>query len=99
MNAKLKLAGIIGAVALAVPSAGLIGSAVAASDDGSTATTQQDAPETFIPAQSQEQQPDQPRDRDGDGRLCPEEEGDGGGGGDSGSGSGSSADTAAPTEL
>jgi hypothetical protein len=86
MDAKLKLAGLLGAAVLAIPGAGLITNAVAADGSSSSTTTEQEAP-LFEPAQSDEQQPDQPRPDRAD---CPEKDGDGSGSGGNGGSSGTS---------
>ena len=94
MNAKLRLAGVLGAAALAVPGAALVSSAVAADGGGSSSsqTTQQAPPEDPGFAPIQESQPDrQPQDRPD--RDCPKDR-DG-----SGSGGSSSGDGTAPTDL
>lgn len=85
MNAKTKLAGVLGVAVMAIPGAGLIGNAVAADGGSSSSTTTQQAP-GFAPTQSTQEQ--QQPDRDRDGRLCPEKDGEG-----SGDSSGASSDS------
>jgi hypothetical protein len=93
-HGKLKIAAVLGAAALAVPGAGIVGNAIAAGGDSAPAPQHQ-APGPGIAAPVQAQDEDG-RDRGGpDGRDCPEKDGSGGGSGSGGSGSGvTSADTA-----
>jgi hypothetical protein len=82
MDAKLKLAGLLGAAVLAIPGAGLITNAVAA-DGTSSTTTEQQAPQ-LEPTQGSGDQ--QRPDRDD----CPEKDGQNDGSGSDGGGSGTS---------
>jgi hypothetical protein len=107
-TSRAKLAGVLGAAALAIPGGALVSNALA--DSGSSGSTQAPAQQQLAPTQdanpyapAQGERPDG-NGRGPGGRDCPEEEGNGGGSG-SGSGSGSTApDTSsgtayAPQEL
>ena len=80
---------MLGAAALAIPSAAIVSSAVAADGDSGSSSTQQQAPSGYpgVPAQAQDENAP-------DGRDCPREEGSGSGGSSESSGSAPSADTA-----
>jgi len=97
MNAKLKVAGLLGAGVLAIPGAGLIQSAVASDGTSSSTATEEVVQPGFAPVQEEQapqERPDGERRAPG-GRLCPEKDGEGGGSGSSSSESGA----AAPAEL